>query len=358
MRGMTSATSVPRWWVGSYGDGTEHDPGGIWLVTGEAGHAGARRVATSAAPSFLATSPDGRALFAVGETSPGLVVRYAVDPGGGLVERERVTSGGSGPCHLLMHPSGRALYVSHYDSGSLAVLPLIEDAVDGWRFAGGIGQVFEHSGRGPHERQAGPHVHSAVLVGHWLLALDLGTDELRRYRVAPDGLLAVDGLAGRMPHGTGPRHAAVTSAGDLLVVGELSAAVYLLSFDATRGEVAPLDRLELAGPGQALPAHVTVDGDRAWIGLRGPDQLVAVDVLGDRLALAGRAPAPRWPRHHGWVGDHLVAVGEREDRVVRHANPAKGPTEGPTADVTARLDAVDAVEVPSPACILAVPAAQ
>lgn len=345
---MPAPPTSARCWIGCYpadGAGTPAGQGeGIWLATWTPEGVTARQVATAPAPSFLALSPDGSTLFAAGETSPGLVVRYAVQPDGGLVERERVTSGGADPCHLLVHPSGRSLYVSQYGSGSLAVLPLEPDPAGGWGFAGGIGQVFEHSGRGPHERQAGPHVHSTVLLGDWLLALDLGTDELRRYRVAADGTLAVEGLAGRLPHGSGPRHAAVTSTGDLLVVAELSAELYLLGWDPAAGAVAPLDRVTLGGA-SALPSHVTVhraaDGDRALVGVRGPDHLAVVDVVEQRLVARGPVATDAWPRHHAVVGDRLVVAGERAHRAASHAFGAGGP-----GAVEACLD------LPSPACVL------
>lgn len=345
---MPESSSPTRCWIGCYpaaGAGTPAGAGeGIWWVTWTPEGVSARQVATAPAPSFLALSPDGSTLFAAGETSPGLVVRYAVQSDGGLVERERVTSGGADPCHLLVHPSGRSLYVSQYGSGSLAVLPLEPDPAGGWRFAGGIGQVFEHSGRGPHERQAGPHVHSSVLLGDWLLALDLGTDELRRYRAAADGALTVEGVAGRLPHGTGPRHAAVTSAGDLLVVGELSAELYLLGWDGEQGQVTPLDRIALGGV-QSLPSHVSVHaagrGDRAVVGVRGPDRLVVVDVVGRHLVVAGELETAGWPRHHAVVADRLVVAGERAHRAVTHLIGADGP--GPV---------VDGLDLPSPACVL------
>ncbi|MDO8106617.1 beta-propeller fold lactonase family protein [Isoptericola sp. b441] len=338
-----------RAWVGTYpavGAGSAVDTGeGIWAVTEDsAGRFDARQVSRGPAPSFLALSPDGSTLLAVGETSPGMVVRYAVQPGGGLVERERVTSGGADPCHLLVHPSGRSVYVSQYGSGSLAVLPLEPDA-DEWRFAGGIGQVFEHSGRGPRERQAGPHVHSSVLLGDWLLALDLGTDELRRYRVAPDGALTVEGVAGRLPHGAGPRHAAVTSEGHLAVTAELDAHLYLLRWDAEAGVVEPLDRIALGEPGAALPAHVVAHGDRLVVGVRGPDEVVTVRAAGGRLAEVGRRVVATWPRHHALLGDRLLVAGERAHRVDVHLQGRDGTDSG---------EAVQALTIPSPACVLAV----
>lgn len=352
-------SSTPtRLWAGTYPE-PGSDVSGIWSLELTDGVLGAaRRRALAPSPSFLAVTADGSTLLAVGETEPGMLLRYSVEPDGGLVERERVTSGGSGPCHLLLHPSGRALYVAHYGSGSLAVLPLVPagereggDGGGGWAFDGGIAQVFEHSGRGPHERQDRPHVHSSVLMDgdgtdDVLLALDLGTDELRRYRVGPDGLLTVDGLAGRLPHGTGPRHAARTADGDLLVVGELSAALYLLAWDRATATVAPLDRAELGVPDEALAAHVTVTGDVALVGVRGPDELVAVRVADRRLEVLGRVPTPGWPRHHTVVDGHVLVAGERGHAV--GATPWEGA--GPVPVGGTRLD------LPAPTCVVAHPA--
>ena len=96
-------TDTVRLWVGTYPpDGPEGVPGtgeGIWRleldpVTGAL--TGAQAVATPA-PSFLAVGSDGRTIFAAGETSPGAVTRFTVTDDGGLVERERVASGGAGP---------------------------------------------------------------------------------------------------------------------------------------------------------------------------------------------------------------------------------------------------------------------
>ncbi|MCV2395021.1 lactonase family protein [Actinotalea sp. M2MS4P-6] len=334
-----------RLWIGTYpadGAGTPVGTGeGIWYAETDpaTGRLVARQVAEVPAPSYLALSPDGATLYAVGETAPGMVLALAVGADGSLVERERITSGGSDPCHLLVHPSGRTLYVAQYSSGSLAAVPLSPDG----GFAGGVGQIFEHSGIGPHERQAGPHVHSAVLVDDVVLALDLGTDELRRYRAGADGVLTVDEIAGRLPFGTGPRHAAVTRDGDLLVVGELSATLYLLGWDATTARVEPLDRLELAEP-PALPAHVTVspEGDRAFVGVRGPDEIAVVDVVGRRLVPRGTIPTPAWPRHHAVVDGCLLVAGERGHRVTVHA----------MVDGVPQAEVVDQLEIPSPTFIL------
>ncbi|KGM16594.1 hypothetical protein N867_18535, partial [Actinotalea fermentans ATCC 43279 = JCM 9966 = DSM 3133] len=255
------APDTVRLWLGTAPE--DHPDGaaaGIWSADLDpaSGRVGAPVLrARTPAPSFLALTPDGRSLFAAGETAPGAVTRFAVGRDGRLTQAERVSSGGSGPCHLLLHPGGHALYVANYASGSVGVVPLRPDAEGAAGIAGGVAQVFEHSGRGPVAgRQEAPHVHSTVLTadGAVLLALDLGTDEIRRYRVRADGLLDADGVALRLPPGTGPRHAAWGPGDHLYVTGELDATVHVLTWDGA--ELRPVDVVRdlAAGGGEALAA--------------------------------------------------------------------------------------------------------
>ena len=116
------------------------------------------------------------------------------------MHRDTVPSGGADPCHLLLDTDGRTLFVANYTSGTLAVLPL--DA-DGGFATLGPDQVFGHTGTGPDEdRQESPHAHFVALdpSGAFVLVVDLGTDEIRRYRRV-DGRLVEDGIAAVLPAG-------------------------------------------------------------------------------------------------------------------------------------------------------------
>ena len=363
-------TDTVRLWVGTYPpDGPDGAPGsgeGIWRldldpVTGALTGA---KAAPTPAPSFLAVSSDGRTVFAAGETSPGVLTRFTVTDDGGLVERERAASGGAGPCHIVLHPRERALYVSNYGSGSLGVVPLVRDDA-GQRFVGGLAQVFEHSGSGPvSDRQEGPHVHSAIVApgGQHLLVADLGTDEIRRYRIQDDGLLTEDGVAATLPTGTGPRHMALGPGGHLYLVGELSGTVHVLAWtDDARLEplqVLPACDSPLASGSQLLPAHVLVAGGRVLVSVRGPDVVAsfAVHDHGARLEhLADTPVGGGWPRHfamadaagtatEGW----LVTAVQNAGRVVALAwpSPAEAPAPGPARTVQIPFPACVAVSVP------------
>lgn len=336
-------------WIGTYPEAGAGSPAGrgegIWRVTldvatGTLGEP--RLVATTPAPSFLTVRrPDpgtggSDVLYAVAETADGTVTAFAIENGDGddvaLRPLTTVASGGDDPCHLLLAPDGRTLYVVNYSSGTVGVLPL--DADGGFApevlAAGGPVHVHGHAGAGPDaERQEGPHAHFAMLApgGDHLLVADLGTDELRRYRVRPDGLLDPDGIAATLPPGTGPRHTAVLPDGrHLVVVGELDVTLHVLAWDSATASASVVQSLPACRAGlrtdarrstgtRVLPAHVEVAGDRVHVSVRGSDVLATFEVMdvdgAVRLEPAREVRVPgEWPRHFAVVGRHVVVAGQ------------------------------------------------
>ncbi|MBF0689245.1 MAG: lactonase family protein [Cellulomonas sp.] len=357
---MSAATDL---WIGTFphaGIGTTAGLGeGVWRVgldetTGVLGEP--RLVVETPAPTFVATHPGGRWLYAAGESDPGAVTAFEVDDDGGLTARATVTSGGVAPCHLLVVDD--TLYVANYVDGVLGVVPLTPDGA----FApdvvasGRPAQTFGHAGTGPDtDRQEGPHAHFVALTpdGRHVLVADLGTDELRRYARRVDGLLTPDGVAATLPPGTGPRHVAFAADGaNLYVVGELDASVHVLLWDAASATGTVLQRVPAVPEDQSAdgvrrsPSHVLLDGDRLVLGVRalglqGPDVLRVFDVHAD-----GSLGAPRTqplsgptPRHlevvHGWT---VVALQDAHALVVHDPHGAQ----------------VSRVELPSPACVVQV----
>ena len=317
---MSARRQPERFWVGTYPrGGPEGEPGtgeGIWrLDRNREGSLSALLAAPLPAPSFLALTPDGTTLYAATETPSGTVTRLAVSPDGDLVELERVASGGDEPCHLLL--TERALYVANYASGSVGVLTLDDGAFSAEVVrAGGPVQLMQHAGSGPDAgRQEGPHAHSTLLAGPWLLAADLGTDEIVRYRVHDDGRLTADGVAHGLPPGTGPRHMALGDDGRLYVVGELSVTVHVLALDTVRGvatavQVVPACHSPLVTGARVLPAHVVVNGDEVLVSVRGADVIArfAMDEHGRLEHVADLAVGGGWPRHFAVVDDGVIVA--------------------------------------------------
>lgn len=336
-------------WIGTYpvaGAGTPSGLGeGIWRVRldADSGTLGDPvQVVSSPAPSFLALDPTGRLLLAVGEAAPGTVSAFRVDQGG-LVRAGTLPSGGDDPCHLLVDPAGRAVYVANYSSGTLGVLALGSDGLQG----DGPVQVLAGAGSGPVAgRQDGPHAHVVAPApgGEHLLVCDLGTDTIRRYRRGEDGLLTEDGTAATLPAGSGPRHLTFSADGRTAYVAcELDVTVAVLAWDrrtATGTLIQQVPAVEegAQAPREALPSHLERVGDRVLVATRGPDVLATFAAGPDStLTPAGQIRLPgAWPRHFAVV-DRLVVVADQK---------------GSTLTVLRDGEVLSRTEVPSPACVL------
>ncbi|WP_420836453.1 lactonase family protein [Cellulomonas endophytica] len=370
---------------------------GVWRVDldpADGSLHGPRLLLATPAPSFLRHDRAAGVVHAVGEASDGTVSALRVVPGpdgagpegagpdgagpGALEHLATVPSGGADPCHLVrvdVPGGGAALLVANYSSGSLAVLPLVADGPAAGTFAtDGPTQVLAGTGTGPRaDRQEAPHAHFvAPAPGGVVLVVDLGTDRLRRLRpTARDGRvhLVDEGVAATLPPGTGPRHLAVTpDGGHLLVVGELDGRLHVLAWDAATATASPRGVVPLlpddvpaadpaadgapGAPRRPLPAHVTLHGGRALVGVRGTDapgtdRMVPVEVGagvgGPAGAVAGTAAVlpGAWPRHHAVVGGHVVVALQRSDRVVALPD-GPGASVGPDAEVA----------IPAPACVV------
>ncbi|HEX4608445.1 MAG TPA: lactonase family protein, partial [Urbifossiella sp.] len=185
-------------------------------------------------PSFLAVRPDGKALYAVGETGGkdgGGVYSYALDPKtGALTKTGEGTSGGSGPCHIAALPGGNLVGVANYGGGSTGFL-----AVDA---AGAVGKrvaFFQHAGSGPDAgRQKEPHAHCTQFdpTGKYAVTVDLGVDKVKVYALTSTGVVAQPDRDIVLPPGSGPRHIAIAPDGKFAYVcGELDSTVNVVRLD-------------------------------------------------------------------------------------------------------------------------------
>lgn len=336
-------------WIGTYpaaGAGTPVGRGeGIWRVgldTTTGTLTDPELVRATPAPSFLALDRAAGVLYAVGEDGQGTVSAFRAT-GTGLEPLGTASTGGADPCHLLVDPEGRALYVTNYSSGTLAVFRIGPDGLTGTA----PDQIFGHSGTGPvADRQDGPHAHFAALApgGAHLLVSDLGTDQLRRYRRDPDtGLLADDGIAATFAPGSGPRHLVFSADGRIAYVAcELDDTVTVLAWDPASATGTVVQHVPAQESGsstvESFPSHIDRDGDRVLVTTRGPDRLATFAAGPDGLlAPAGQVSLPGdWPRHFAVV-EHLVVVADQTSdtlTVLRDGVP------------TAQLP------LPAPACVL------
>ena len=267
-------------------------------------------------PSWLV--PGGEHLHAISEDGD-QVVSLAAD---GTV-LSSTGSGGMGPAHLSLDPTGRWLAVSNYVSGSVGLV-----LVEGGRVE--LTDELGLEGEGPHERQDSSHAHQAVwLDREHLLVCDLGADRVHEVTAHEGELLHTGEIV--LPAGTGPRHLALHPTRDDLawVVGELDRTVHVLQRD--RGDEGD-DGVWRAGAsvsttpdgpaeGETTAAGIAVapDGGTIYVSTRGTDTVSVISTADDRLELVQQVDVTAWPRFIGWVPGHegrlLLVAGERADRV-------------------------------------------
>src|SRR5258708_949253 len=196
-------------------------------------------------PSFVATHPNGRFLYAVNEVpnykgpNSGGVSAFSIDhTTGKLTFLNEVPSRGADPCYIIVDKTGKYVLVANYTGGSIAVFPILADGKLGEASA-----FVQHTGKGTNpERQEGPHAHSIDLSldNRFAMVDDLGLDELLVYRfdAAEGQLTPSDPPFAKLDAGAGPRHFALRPDGKFAyVVTEMGHTVTAFSIDAAGGKL-------------------------------------------------------------------------------------------------------------------------
>jgi 6-phosphogluconolactonase (cycloisomerase 2 family) len=272
------------------------------------------------APSFLVAHPELPLLYAVTEEEHSHLVCVDVADPASPVIFDRMPTGGSGACHVLLARDSLTAYVAHYVSGELAVLPLL---ADGRVARGGPAQLLAGKGSGPvAARQSGPHAHFVGYApsGPVLLVCDLGTDELRRFDVLPDGSLRSDGVAARLAPGSGPRHFAVRD--DMIYVAcELDHTLKSLRWDgashaATLAHSTPVIAVPFRASDAVYESHVLAVSGVLLVAVRGCDVISVFDLGGDGIPThrASFDSGGEFPRYFAVTGERLVVGNEKSHR--------------------------------------------
>ena len=228
-------------------------------------------VELGASPGALVLNAAGTRLYAanetdrMGESDPGSVSAFAIDRADGKLKLlNTVRSGGAGPTHVSVHPSGRFLFVANYFGGSVAVLPILPDgslgaASDIKKDAGTVGPrkavnappgSFAFSG---HDQ---PHAHmiQADLAGRFVLHADLGLDQIFVWKFddRTGALTPNDPPSVALPPGDGPRHFAFhPNARWLYSIQEEGSNIVLFDYDAAKGRLAAKQTISSLPPGFA-----------------------------------------------------------------------------------------------------------
>lgn len=357
---QTTTEEGPFWvFIGTYtGSGSQ----GIYRLefdpkTGQLSEP--KLAAETASPSFLAITPNGERLYAVGELAEfdgqktGSVCAFTLDAKTGeltLINRE--SSGGTGPCHVSLSSDGRAVFVANYGGGSVASLPVLENGA-----LGKPASVVQHEGSSiDPRRQKGPHAHSISLDpgNRFALAADLGLDQLLVYRFDPQKatIQPNDPPFASIEPGSGPRHFAFGKDGrHVYVINELSSTVTAFAYDPENGRLETIQTISSrpeGAEGVNYPAEIQVHpSGRFLYGSNRRDDTIAIFAIaedGKLQAVGHQSTGGKNPRHFGIdpTGRFLLAANQDSDSILLfRINQETGQLE-PTGQE---------VEVSKPVCV-------
>lgn len=287
-------------------------------------------------PSFVAADPSGRFLYATNESGEnGSVSAFAIDRATGkLGLLNRVSSGGNGPCHLVVDQTGRNLLVANFASGSIALFRLREDGSLGERTA-----FVQHSGSSVNPNwQKGPHAHSVGFSpgNRFALVTDLGLDKVLVYRfdAAAGSLDPKPASLAQVPPGSGPRHFAFHPDGKFVyVLNQLTGTLVGFAWDESCGALDPIQNIgsmpkEFTGINNSSEVTVAQNGKFLYSSNRGPDTIAvfSVDRAKGTLALLQQEPTRGIsPRHFAIdpSGAYLFVANQYTDQLIVFAIEAQ-----------------------------------
>jgi 6-phosphogluconolactonase len=314
-------------------------------------------------PSFLATDPQHRFLYAVTEMGQahgpdayktnGSISSFSIDrKTGALTFLNKIDSGGGGPCHLVVDKTGKMLFVANYGSGSVASFAIKPDGSIGERTG-----FDQHTGSSVDPaRQKGPHAHAVVLSpdNRFLFVPDLGTDQIKIYRVdaAKGTFTPNDPPFATVKAGYGPRHFTFgRGAKFAYAVCEMGSSVAVFSYDPAKGSLTPVQTIsnlpsDFKGVNNSAEIEVDRSGRFLYASNRGNDSITvfAIDPVKGTLTKVQVVPTQgNMPRNFAIdpTGKYLIAANQKSNNmVVFSIDPKDGQLKpaGQTLDISSPVD--------------------
>ncbi len=305
-------------------------------------------------PSFVALDSSGDHLYAVSESSgfngSGGITAFNVNRSTGeLSQINQQSTGGPGPCHLMVDSTDSMVIVTNYSGGSVSAHPINAD--------GSVGELttfIQHEGSSINKsRQEKAHAHSVNIdkTNRFAFVCDLGKDQVLTYAIDVENAKltlssTVDEVAGQ-----GPRHFTFHPTNQqVYVLNELGCTItlYNLGDDGTLSPMETVPTLPEGWDGDNTTAdiHTSPDGEFVYASNRGHDSLViySIDQSTGKMTFVGHESTQgKTPRNFAITpdGKFLVAENQDSDSIVSFKREDDG-TLTPTGSV---------ISVPAPVCL-------
>jgi 6-phosphogluconolactonase len=243
-------------------------------------------------PTFLTWHPDGRTLYALGQSGTvndkpgGALVAFRHDAASGkLTPLNTGPTGSISLAHVGVDATGRTVVAVSYHGGQVASFPLAADGRLGPRTT-----LITHTGQpGPNaKRQTKAYPHSVAFSpdNRFAYVCDLGLDRIFQYRLDPAAatLTPVSEIATKP--GAGPRHSKFTSDGKFFyVINELDSTIASYAPNPDTGMLESLQTLS------TLPGGISGENICAEIRLSPDERFVYGSNRGhDSIAVFARDP--------------------------------------------------------------------
>ncbi|WP_423189916.1 lactonase family protein [Alkalibacterium sp. f15] len=235
-------------------------------------------------PTYLTGNKDYSLLFSIAKSPDGKggIKSFKKSTDGLYTEVDSLFEEGAPPCYIAYNRTRNQVYTANYHKGEVCVYQVSPE--------GQLSLLDKniHSGKSVHENQKSPHAHYFDLApdGQFLIACDLGTDEVVVYTLDEENKLTVSDIISVTP-GTGPRHVAFHPNNRFAyVVGELSSDILVFSYNSKTGTLSPIQTISSIpedhhtfNGGAAI--RVSSDGKFVYASNRGHDSIVTYKVAED-----------------------------------------------------------------------------
>jgi 6-phosphogluconolactonase len=270
-------------------------------------------IAVGTDPSFAAMDPKGEHIYVVDEGGGGTVHSFSMNPSTYALTAlgAPVASGGAGPTHLSVDPSGSYVLVANYSAGTSAVFPIDPD--------GSLGAASD-------VKNSGSKAHLAISnpSGGYAYVPCLGSNWIAQYTFQGGQLSPLSPANVTLPNGAGPRH--MDFRRDEMFaysINELNSTVSTFAFDKASGKLSrgeTVSSLPKGFSGSNTGAELTVhpSGNWVYVSNRGHNSIAtfASDRTTGALTLVSHdSTEGNTPRSFGLdpQGQWLVAANQESD---------------------------------------------
>lgn len=224
-------------------------------------------------PSFLTVSDDNKFVYSVNENrKESTVSAFGFNnKKGTLAFLNKQNTEGEDPCYILNDTKN--VISANYSGGNISVF---KKNTNGSLTP--AKQVVQHKGKSRNlQRQESAHVHMVQFTPDkkYVLANDLGTDKIYRYKYNPDAetnILEIKDSIG-VKRGSGPRHLTFSPNGKFAyLLQELDGTITVFSYyneELTKIEEAQVIEDDFKGETSAADIHITPDGKYLYATNRG-----------------------------------------------------------------------------------------